>query len=527
MKKLISASENRPLIKDAFLLMAIIVFFTISFILWGNIKCVNFCDEIYTYILSNSDSEFLTFQLEPGRWYLDGETNEILSANRGFDFAQVMLNNKGDVHPPMYYFVIHILSVLVAGSSSKWIGLAANWIFAVISLIILYAFMRQITGKRAIAACMCLVYIASPAIISTNMLIRMYAMFSMWVFLFLYILYWIYKGKKNVWMYLSLAAVTFFGFLTQYYFAIICVLLSVFYCVNLLIKKQWKAIVAYIGSLVGAVIVATVFWRTWIKHMFSGYLGGAVVENAFNFGKIIDDFKYGFVHLFTLMYGKLGIVVGLILLAAVIYLLIKKDKRVYPALSVIATALIYSIAVVHLTPTHLLSYRYFYPVVLMAYLGEFFLIYIALENLAKSRYVVVTVTLCLIFVGLSFMRPLYDEDSVSHVDLSGRHGALMELLGEHAQIPWFYYGYENAVMAELFYDSMMAERFMVLNNDTPLTDKQYLEQDCQLLLFVQEATFFERDAFANFKQYFSGQLVYEPIAHIGKMVVYKVTHTVY
>lgn len=527
MKKLTSALKQHTLLKDTLLLMTIIVLFTISFILWGKIKCVNFCDEIYTYILSNSDNEFLTFQLEPGRWYLNGETNQILSANEGFDFAQVMLNNKGDVHPPMYYFVIHFMSVLVSGSSSKWIGLAANWIFAVITLIFLFVFICQVTGYRSLAYAMCLVYVSSPAIISMNMLIRMYAMFSMWVFLFLYILYWIYKGKKNVLMYFLLAAVTFLGFLTQYYFAIICILISFFYGINCLLKRQWKEIFVYAGSLAAAVIAATVFWKTWIKHMFSGYLGGAVVENAFNFAKIIDDIRYGFIHLFTLMYGRLGVAAGVLLLAAAVCLIIKKDKRIYPVMTLIATALIYSIAVVHLTPVHLLSYRYFFPVVLMAYLGEFFLIYFALENLLKKHCVVLTIALCLIVAGLNFIRPLYDKDSVSYVDLHGRYADLMELLGDNSQIPWIYYGYENAVMAELFYDSMMAEKFMVLNNDTAFTDRQYTEQSSQLLLFVQEGTSFERDAFLNFRQYFSGTLVYEPITRIGKMVVYKVTHTVY
>lgn len=526
MENFISALKKDTILKDILLLASIIIFFTISIILWGKIKCVSFCDEIYTYILSNSDNEFLTFQLEPGRWYLNGETGNILSAKDGFDFVQVMLNNKGDVHPPMYYFVIHFLSVLKSGSCSKWIGLFANWMFSVISLIVMYLLVCQVTGYRGIAYGMCLVYISSPAVISMNMLIRMYAMFSMWVLLFVYLLYQIYNGKKTVLMYVSLAGVTFFGFLTQYYFSIICILLSCFYGMYCLLKKQWKDILVYVGSLLAAVVAATLFWKTWIRHMFSGYLGGTVVKNAFNFAKIIDDIRYGFIHLFTLMYGKLGIVAGVLLLATAIYLIIKKDKRVYPIMTLIGTACLYSIAVVHLTPTHLLSYRYFYPVVVMAYLGEFFLIYFAMEKIWTKRAVLFTVVLCLVLSGLNFVRPLYDKDSVSYVDLNGRYAEVMGILEENSQIPWLYFGYENSVMAELFYDSLIAEKFMVLNNDTPFTDKQYTEQNCQLLLFVQEGSSFESDAFIYLEQYFSGQLVYEPITRVGGLIAYRITCTV-
>lgn len=513
---------------DAVILAVILIVFTGIFLCWGNIKGVNFCDEIYTYILSNSDNEFLTCQLEPGRWYEDGETIHILAAEDGFQFGQVMLNNKGDVHPPMYYFVIHFLSVVFAGSCSKWIGLGANWIFAAVSLIVLYAFMKQVTGKRLLAIGACLIYISSPAVMSTNMFLRMYGMFSMWVLLFVYLSYLLDKRteKKSRYLYVLLGAVTFFGFLTQYYFAVFCVIFTFLYCLYKLFTKQWKKCIPYVGSLVAAVVAATVFWRTWIRHMFSGYLGGAVKENAFDFGRIFSSVKYGFVHLFTLMYNRLGIVVGIVMVAAIIFLCIKKDKRVKYVLWLLLTALLYSIAVVHLTPAHLLSYRYFFPVVVIAYIAEILAVYFVLEQLLHEKGTMAAVAVCLVLSVLNFVRPVYDKDSVTYVDLKNVIRGQTEILEENKELPWVYFGYENATMTELLYDSVMADRFIMVNYDFPFVDEEYTKQDCEFLLFVETESAFEEDAFWHLDAWFTGELQYEELTEKGFMTVYKIKHTV-
>lgn len=528
MEKKMNQWINDQRAKDILAVFVIVILFSGVFLYWGNLKSVNFCDEIYTYILSNSESEFLTCQLEPGRWYEDGETIHILSAENGFQFSQVMLNNKGDVHPPMYYFVIHILSVIASGSCSKWIGLTANWIFAVVSLIVLFALIVHVTGNRILGFVSCLVYISSPAVLSTNMFLRMYAMFAMWVLLFVYVSYWLYQeqtsGKKNLWLYAALSAITFFGFLTQYYFAVFCVIFTFFFCLYQLIKGRWKKIFCYVGSLVVAVIAATLFWKTWIRHMFSGYLGGSVLENAFHFSQIINAVKYGCIHLFTLMYNRLGVVMALILLAAVVYMIIKKDKRVNYVLALILTALFYSIAVVYLTPAHLLSYRYFFPVVVLAYLAEILAVYCVSEKLVKKVHA--GVLFCLLLTILNVIRPVYDKDAITYVDTKGSYAREMEILEANKSLPWIYFGYENATMTELFYDSVMADKFIMVNYDFPFQDEEYTQKNCEFILFAETGSYFEEDAFYNLNQWFEGELEYEFLTNKGFMSVYKVTHSV-
>lgn len=520
--------KEKNKLADIIWITIILVVFTVSFVCWGTIKGVNFCDEIYTYILSNSGNEFLTLQMESGRWYEGSEINHILSAEDGFQFKQVMLNNKGDVHPPMYYFVIHFLSVLCAGSCSKWIGLAANWIFAAVSLMILYLLMVQITGKKQIAVGACLIYISSPAVLSTNMFLRMYGMFSMWVLLFIYVTWRLEKkaaGEKKWHLYFLLGTVTFFGFLTQYYFAVFCVIFTFLYCLYKLFTKKWKQCIPYAGSLAASVVVSTLFWRTWIRHMFSGYLGGAVKDNAFQFGKLFNSVKYGFVHMFTLMYNRLGIVAALILAAAVIFFIIKKDRHLKYILSLIFTALLYSIAVVHLTPIHLLSYRYFFPIVVIAYIAEILAVYFALEQIFHHKGTIITVVFCIILTALNLVRPIYDKDSVMYVDLKNTYRVEMGILDENKHIPWIYFGYENAMMTELMYDAVMADKFIMVNYDYPFADEEYTKQDCEFLLFAETESYFEEDAFWHMDAWFPGELQYEELTKKGFMTVYRVKHT--
>lgn len=508
------------------IVLGMLLLLTLVFCHYGKQKYLTFWDEIYTFILANSDNEFLTYQLEAGRWYENGETVSILTSKGHFAFRQVMLNNKGDVHPPMYYFVIHFLSVISGSNRLEVIGLVANWLFAAISLCGLLYLTYQLTRNYWIMGGVGLMYLTSTAVISMNMLLRMYGMFSMCVTWFLVALFWIYQGKKKLWNYILIAGITFVGFLTQYYFAVICVLLSACYCLYCLIKKHWKDLLFYIGSMIVALFAATVFWRTWIRHMFSGYLGGAVMENAFNFSKILDDFKYGIIHLYTMRYGALGWLAGLIVIVAVVFLFLKKDKRVWFVLTPIGSAIVYSIAIVHLTPMHLLSYRYFYPVTVMAYLGELMAVYYAISLIWEKAAKIALPVVCVLCSVYFFVCPLMDKDCISYVDLRGKQADAMETLQENHELPWLYFGYENAIMAELFYDSAVSDRFMMVNYDVPFTDENYTRKNGEFLLFAEEMTAYETDAKSYCEEWFAGELTFTPLTHVGDMIVYKVTHVV-
>lgn len=229
--------------------------------------------------------------------------------------------------------------------------------------------------------------------------------------------------------------------------------------------------------------------------------------------------------MFTLMYNRLGILAALILAAAVIFLIIKKDKHLKYILSLFLTALFYSIAVVHLTPLHLLSYRYFFPVVVIAYIAEILAVYFCLDYLVRNKSTMITAVLCLILTVLNVIRPIYDKDSVLYVDLRGSYRAQMALLDENKHIPWIYFGYENAMMTELMYDAMMADQFIMVNYDSEFMDADFTNRDFEFLLFAETGTPYETDALLYVEACFPGELEITQLTEKGLLNVYKVRHT--
>ena len=59
----------------------------------------------------------------PGQAYMDYVT---ASANSTFNYASVYYNQRGDVHPPLYYMLLHTICSVFQGRFSKWFGLGLN-----------------------------------------------------------------------------------------------------------------------------------------------------------------------------------------------------------------------------------------------------------------------------------------------------------------------------------------------------------------------------------------------------------------
>ena len=56
-----------------------------------------------------------------------------------FDYASVYYNQTQDVHPPLFYFLLHTVCSLFPGSFTKWTGLGMNFVLLGGTLAALYA----------------------------------------------------------------------------------------------------------------------------------------------------------------------------------------------------------------------------------------------------------------------------------------------------------------------------------------------------------------------------------------------------
>ena len=118
-KSIIIWRKRGILAEKSFLIsLTVTLFLAGVFIAVGNLKLGFNVDEIYTFGLSNhqySESHSLHLSLIDGISY-DGEEiwkayTEVSEDGR-FDYSNVFENQTHDVHPPLYYVLIHIAPLL-------------------------------------------------------------------------------------------------------------------------------------------------------------------------------------------------------------------------------------------------------------------------------------------------------------------------------------------------------------------------------------------------------------------------------
>ncbi|MCR4651641.1 MAG: glycosyltransferase family 39 protein [Lachnospiraceae bacterium] len=240
-------------------------------------------DENYSYYSSNA-----TYGLSvPDREWKDGL--EIISefrVNKGeaFDYGRVKQMQSFDVHPPMYYYVLHTVCSLTPGVYSKWQGLWINVFFYLVSIALLGLIAGKLAPDKPLIALLTLALFGfSPAIISCITFIRMYMMLNALTLLIIWLHVRVLTGSRISvkGFYLPVFAVTWIGFMTHYYFAVFMFFTAAFMCLYLFIHKESrKQSFIYGGTVVGAMLLGVAYYPVCLSHIFRGYRGQDAI-NAF------------------------------------------------------------------------------------------------------------------------------------------------------------------------------------------------------------------------------------------------------
>jgi hypothetical protein len=135
--------------KNISLILTVIVGMAI-FICAAYNKRVTFCDEIYTYMIVDSGNA--AYQLAQGQWYLREQIRDVLSHTEGDSIVQMLRNVKGDSHPPLYYAVVYIFSLLFGANISKWVALSVNAIMYLGTIILFWLLLYKLFKSPLMAA---------------------------------------------------------------------------------------------------------------------------------------------------------------------------------------------------------------------------------------------------------------------------------------------------------------------------------------------------------------------------------------
>lgn len=232
--------RKRLLWGGAFLLLLLLQLLLLIY--YGSRKSGFHEDEFYSYYSTNKTAGLFVNDRE---WIdKDSYRNEfVVLPGEQFRYGIVKQMQSWDVHPPLYYYILHTVCSLFPGVFSKWLGIAVNLTAFVPCFFLLAGIVYEIAGKGEkgvrLAFLTCLLWGGSAAVISGVMFIRMYQ----WMTLFVLLCAWLHvravrKQKFGLPFLIPVGVTVFLGFLTQYFYMVFHFFLGAAFCVYLLSRKK-------------------------------------------------------------------------------------------------------------------------------------------------------------------------------------------------------------------------------------------------------------------------------------------------
>lgn len=278
-----------------------------------------------------------------------------------FQYVSVYFNVKDDNHPPVHFFLLHTVSSIVQGEVTPWMGCMINLAAIIGICILLMRIGKQLTGNRWYGILAALLYGLSAGAIGTVLLIRMYAiltLFAVWI-LYLHLQKWETGNwrKKNK----PLIAITVLGFLTQYFFLFYMVGLALVTVISLWKNQKKKEVLFYIRSMSIAAIIGVGVFPFCISDVFSSERGvealGNLAQGLHGYGERLAAF--GRILVQRLAGGWFGAAVMLLLIGTILFRLYQNRKKnsgkemgrdTVPFWMVFAPALIYFLLAAKMSP---------------------------------------------------------------------------------------------------------------------------------------------------------------------------------
>lgn len=157
-------------------------------LLWiGSIKYGFHIDEIWTFHLANYQYNdtlgIANFDIVDGRSYT-GETlwdnYMTVQPEHRFDYKNVWVNQAADVHPPLYYCLIHTICSFFPNQCEAWMGLILNVLLAaVIFWQVRWMFERFLKDEKC-SNIISFIFMFSVGFINAISFFRMYVLLMVW-----------------------------------------------------------------------------------------------------------------------------------------------------------------------------------------------------------------------------------------------------------------------------------------------------------------------------------------------------------
>ena len=320
----------------------------LTMVYFGNVKSGMHEDEYYSYYSTNRTNGFYY----PDREWVSSQDilrEFVVEEGTGFDFAKVKLSQSWDVHPPLYYYLLHIACSLTPNLFSKWQGLIVNMAaFAMgqILLVCLVLMMCRHLGCSSRSCRSAALWTAGlwgfcPAAISMVMFIRMYSWLTALVLLSailhvrmagLMMYEPVHTKAKSILLFIASGLVTLAGFLTHYYFLVYLFFEGIWTLILCLRRKKIKTAFAYTAVQTAALSLAVLYYPACLSHIFRGYRGRQAQEALLDlkslqeriafFSSVINRFVFG-----GILWWLLAATAALLLVAGLTKLYCRENEK--------------------------------------------------------------------------------------------------------------------------------------------------------------------------------------------------------
>lgn len=397
--------------KEIIIIALAIVVQTVIFILVGMNKEYIHMDEAFSFGLTNY--EHIKIQMNDDfydTWHNKEyyEDYLIINEDEKFDFTPVYVNQKNDVHPPLYYFLLRLAMSFHIGKFSVWSGLILNMIIYVFITIFMYLIVKKLLEgqNRCVEKSIILALLSSITIASLNNMvyIRMYALSTLNIVITTYLHFRLLDSKEADYKLLTAIGISaLVGSLTHYYYLFYLVMLFIMFAVKYIKEKQYKEFGRYFGALAIAGILSILIFPFSIQHMFFGYRGQGALSNLShlsNFIKAIVTYllalnRYGFNNILF------------IILAMMAFIAVFKSIRKIPVVEnkytkyIILPAISYFLLVSISSPWKTL--RYIMPICGVVFIVVFYYLYELLKNIVNEK---ITNTILIVVFAVMLITPM-------------------------------------------------------------------------------------------------------------------------
>lgn len=291
-------------------------------------------DEMFSYSLSNGNyTPFLRWNSD---WWNQWHDTDYLTAQitvsekEAYNYGSVIYNQTQDVHPPVYYCILHTICSLDQGHFSKWQGICVNLCFYILTLLLLYRSACLVIKDEVSAIIPMLCYGVSAGAVTTVLYIRMYMLMTFLCVLDVYLhILLLRKNGKRKGILTAIFLTTVAGGLTQYYFLVFAFISSMIYCIMKV--SEIRMCIYYGVTRMGAVVVSVLIFPSAVIQTTTGSRGmvhiSGILGNLTDLSKWTERFCYYMSYIDKQLFSGIGLQIGIAAMTILLTVLLLVDRR--------------------------------------------------------------------------------------------------------------------------------------------------------------------------------------------------------